>query len=185
MRVKETTRKEIEQKFMSMNDYVKIGYLESCLRNNLDFETRKFVLVKLSGLLEDKGMHLEAAKNMKAAADINTNVQSKVNDFIKSIELFVKAGDFEKAEAMMTRAISLAENQRIVVENSAKEIYRTHARACVEKNKRKQALDVYESYLDLNLSNEERKFAENKLLELYLSVGDMNKYNSLKRKIKI
>ena len=39
-----------------MGEYVQIEYLERCLGKQLDFETKKFVLLKLSGIYENKSM---------------------------------------------------------------------------------------------------------------------------------
>ena len=60
MIVRELTKHEIEQKFSQMGDYVGIDYLSSCLTKHLDFDTKKFVLVKLCGLCEAKRMFSES-----------------------------------------------------------------------------------------------------------------------------
>ena len=65
------TRRDVEQKLTSVGDYVRIDYLSGLLKESLDFDTRKFVLVKLSGLYEMKSMFLEGAKLMRGAAEIN------------------------------------------------------------------------------------------------------------------
>jgi len=67
-------RKEIEEKLQNVGDYVKMDFLQNCLRQQLDFDTRKFVLIKLAGAYELRRMFLAAAKLMKDAADINTTL---------------------------------------------------------------------------------------------------------------
>ncbi len=184
MRVKETTKKEIEKRFLEMNDYMRLDYLSSCLKNQLDFDTRKFVLVKLSGLLEAKGMYLDAGRMMKSAAEINTSKQRKISDFVKAAELFIRAGDYDKADVCMKKALSLADKKTALeVESTVREFYKTQAKVCISRHKRKQAIGVYEKLLTLNPSETEKEDVQKKLLELYEGVGDLNKYRNLKRKL--
>jgi tetratricopeptide (TPR) repeat protein len=183
MRVKEIGKKEIEQKFGEMNDYLKMEYLRSCLKNQLDFETRKFVLVKLAGLYEAKGMLLEAGKMMRFAAEINTNVEIKIGDFIKSVELFVRGGDYDSADVAAKKAISANENKKEEIIGRVKEFYRIQAKIYVGENRRKQAIGAYEKLLSLETDSGEIKVMQEKLLKLYEGVGDFVKYKNLKRKI--
>ena len=67
MQVKENGKQEIEEKFLEMSEYLRMNYLENCLKSGLDFETRKFVLVKLCGLYESKKMFVDAGKMMLSA----------------------------------------------------------------------------------------------------------------------
>lgn len=184
MRIKETTRKEIEQKFMDMNDYLKMEYLKSCLKNELDFDTKKFVLVKLAGLYETKGMLLEAGKMMRSAGDINTSITSKIADFTKAVELFVRGGDFDSADAMKKKAVAISPlNLQPEIEKKIKEFYRIQAKIYVEANKRKQAAVFYEKLLTLDLSFMEKREIQEELLKIYERLGDFNKYRNLRRKV--
>ncbi len=185
MRVRETLKKEIEGRIDGMNDYMRIDYLSSCLGNQLDFDTRKFVLVKLSGLFETKKMFLDSARMMRSAAEINTNVQNKINDFVKSVELFVKGGDFDRADISMKKAMQLSDKkQGEEIWKSVREFYRTQGRACLEKNKRNHAALVYEKFLSFDLNEVEKEEIQEKLLELYEEIGEMSKVRSLKGRIK-
>src|SRR3989338_2763155 len=113
MRILGTTRREIEEQLVKMGDYVKMEYLLSCLKKDIDFEARKFVLVKLSGLYE--------RKMMRNAAEINTTFQSKINDFVKSAELFVRGGRYDEADISIKRAIAIADSkQKMKVKESEK-----------------------------------------------------------------
>jgi len=182
MRVKEITKKEIEDRFLEMSDYMKIEYLSSCLKNQIDFDTRKFVLVKLSGLYETKGMFLDAAKAMKSAAEINTTKRGKVNDFVKAAELFVRGGDFDMVDIVVKKSFALTEwAEAWEVEEKIKSFYRIQGKVSTERNKRKQAIGIYEKLLGMS-KDEEKEWVEGKLLELYEGVGEMNKFRSLKRR---
>src|SRR3989344_1894106 len=101
------TKKIVEEKLKTMGDYVKMDYLSGCLKNSLDFETRKFVLTTLSRIYESRAMYSEAGKLIKASADINTTFDSKIGDFMKAVELFVKAGNYDEADNTFNKAIVL------------------------------------------------------------------------------
>ncbi|MFH1802164.1 MAG: hypothetical protein ABH864_01795 [archaeon] len=186
MRVKEREKKEIEQRIMEMNDYLRIEYLKGCLKNQLDFDTRKFVLVKLAGLYETKSMMLEAGRMMRSAAEINTSQGTKVTDFIKAMELFIRGGDYDLADIVRKKVLALADaNRREEIDKTIREYYKIQARVCIEGNKRKQAVGVYEKLLTMQLDDLERKELQEVLLGLYEAVGDFGKHRSLKRKMSI
>lgn len=184
MRVKETTRKEIEQRFLEMNDYLKMEYLKNCLKNQLDFDTKKFVLVKLVGLYEAKGMLLEAGRMMKSAGEINTSIASKVADFIKAAELFIRGGDFESADAIKKKAVAIAPlDQQAEIERRIREYYKIQAKIYVDGSKRKQAAGFYEKLLTMELGFMEKREIQEELLKVYEGLGDFNKYRNLRRKV--
>lgn len=178
------TKKEIEQKFIEMNDYLRIEYLKSCLENQLDFDTKKFVLVKLAGLYETKGMYIEAGRAMRAAAEINTAAGTKVMDYIKAAELFIRGGDFEMTDVVKKKALQAGgDARREEIERAIKEYYKIQARVCIEANKRKQAAGIYEKMLGMGLDYLEKKEIVDNLLEIYEAFGEFNKLRTLKRKM--
>ena len=184
MDVREISRNEIEEKIKSMGDYVMMGYLSSCLKKSLDFNARKFVLIKLTGLYESGRMFLDAGKMMNAAADINTTFQGKITDFVKAVELFIKAEDYELADSVMKKALAIGnENQKKEVRESVKEFYKTRARFYIDNRKKNHATKAYEKLLMLDLSEDEKLDIRRKLLGIYESLGRIREYNSLKRSI--
>lgn len=184
MLVKERTRGEIEEKFNQMGDYVKIDYLSSCLRNKIDFDTRKFVLVKLAGLYEQKKMYAHAADCMKNAAEINTTHQNRTTDFLKAIDLFVKGGDYASAESLLRLTLSHAETgQKDEIQRIVKENYKSHANYLLRLGKRKGAMELYEALLAMKLSPQEHDEIAQDLLGLYEKLGKIREYYALKRKI--
>jgi len=181
MRTKGVTRREIEEGLATMGDYVKMEYLLSCLKRDIDFEARKFVLVKLSGLYESKSMLWDAGKMMRNAAEINTTFQNKINDFVKSAELFVRGGRYDEADISIKRAIAIADSkQKMKVKESEKEFYKMMARFYISNDKRKQAMEAYEKMLTLEMAGEERIEAQKNLLGLYERLGKIREYNSLR-----
>ncbi len=184
MRVMEKTRREIEAKFNSMGDYVKIDYLRSCLKSDIDYDTKKFVLVKLSGLYENKRMYLDAGKMMKVAADINTTIKAKIEDFLKSAELFIRGGHYDYAEGAIKSAISVSnEREKFFVKDKYKEMFFTQAKNLAGNDKRKQAAEIYQKMLSLELNTEERRNVNENLLGLYDKLGKVRDYYFLKKQM--
>ena len=107
MYIKESSRKEIEEKIAPMGDYVKMGYLSECLKKNLDFDTKKFVLLKLSALYENRKMYNEAGRCLRASADINTSAKNKIEEYLKSIELFVRGAHFNESDFSIKKTINI------------------------------------------------------------------------------
>lgn len=181
MQVKETNRKEIETRLSSMGDYVKIDYLSSCLKNDIDFDTRKFVLLKLAILYEGRGMFAEAGKLMNSAAEINTTFQNKITDYLKSAELFIKAGQFDDAETTFSKALACGnERQKFDIKAKRKELYKSQGKVYLNKDKRNHAMQAYERMLTFDLNAEEKREVQSTLLHLYEKLGKIREYYSLK-----
>lgn len=176
-------RSDIEAKLASVGDYVKMDYLQSCLKKNLDFDTRKFALLKLSGIYESRKMYLEAGRLLRAAAEINATFEGKMQDFMKSMELYVKGGVFDDAEISYAKALACADGmQKERLKARRKEAYKAHAQECASRDKRKHAMETYQKYLGiLELTTQERAEAQVKLLALYEKLGKITEYGSLKR----
>lgn len=178
------SRREIEGKLMKVGDYVKIDYLSSCLKMHLDFDTKKFVLTQLSSLYENKKMFLEAARLTRNSAEINTTVGAKITDFIKSAELFIKAGNFDEADVSFNKAIALASTeQKAKYKQMYKNHYKTHAMNCLKAEKRRHALKAYEKVLSLEPDANEKKDAKEKLLQLYEQLGKIHDFYALQKSV--
>ena len=183
MYAKERTKKEIETKIQSMGDYMQMGYLAACLKNPLDFDTRKFVLTKLSNLYESKNMFLDAGKMLKIAADINTTYQAKITDFVKACELFLRAGDHEQVDFCMKMALGNAnEKQRGEIKRTIKEFYKMWGKFYLESGKKKQAVETYERLWNLDLTDGEKMEVKNGLMKTYNELGRIREYNIWKNR---
>lgn len=176
------TKREVEEKLKSMGDYVKMDYLSRCLKNNLDFETRKFVLNNLSKIYESRGMYSEAGRLSKSSADINTTFDGKINDFMKSVELFIKAGNFDEAENTFNKSVVLGNsNQKVDMKMKKKLFYFNQAKEYTKRDKRKHAMETYQHILTLELTDTERTNIQNALMELYQKLGKIKEYYNLKK----
>ncbi len=182
MEKKEVTRKEIEAKLENVGDYVKLDYLQNCLKKQIDFDTRRFVLVKLASIYESRKMYLEAAKVIRSAADINATFDAKMRDFLKSTEFFIKAGYFDEADISLAKTLaSASENQKVAIKIKVKEYYNAQAKEFIRKDKRRHAMETYEKILELDLNPFEKKEVQTNLLSLYQKLGKINEYFTLQR----
>ncbi len=181
MNVRENTRREIEEKIAGMGDYVKMGYLSECLKKNLDFDAKKFVLIKLAGLYENRKMFREAGKCFRVSAEINTSYKTKIEEFMKSIELFAKGAHFDELEFTYKKALSIATgNEKKDITNKVVNMMKSEARNATKNDKRKYATEVYEKLLGFEISDVDRKEVSNELLPLYEKLGKLKEYYSLK-----
>ncbi|MDP1696017.1 MAG: hypothetical protein Q8L29_03825 [archaeon] len=188
MNIKESvTRRDIDAKLQGMGDYVKIDYLVRCLKQAMDFDTRKFVLIKLSEIYGQKGMYLEAARMLAGSAEINSTFQAKINDYVKAAEYFMRGGDFDNADSTFNKAVVCCNGiQKEAIKTKRKELYKAQAKIYMQKDKRNQALLTYEKLLSIEqLNPEEKREVQSTLLTLYEKLGKIKDYYSLKRNMNL
>jgi len=179
-------RKVIEEKLANSGDYVKMDYLQRCLKASIDFDTKRFVMIKLAEIYETRLMFLEAAKLINNVADINTTFEGKYNDFARSMDLFVKGLDYDTAELVFKKALACASNkQKDPLRAKLKTSILTKAKELVKKDKRKNAMEAYEKLLELPFINEaERKEAQDALSFLYQRLGKIRDFYKIQNDIK-
>ncbi len=186
MDIKESsvTRRDVEARLAVVGDYVKMDYLQACLKKPLDFDTKRFVLVKLSEVYEARKMFLEAGKMIRIAADINTTFDGKIKDFVKSMELLVKGGNFDEADISFNKALAMAnERQKLEIKIKRKDMLKRQADEYMKKDRRKNAMDVYEKMQEIDLTAQEKKDVRDKLLYLYEKLGKIKDYMNLKNNV--
>ncbi len=126
----------------------------------------------------------DAAKLMSFAAEINTTYQGKIDEYMKSAELFVKGGDFDQAEISVGKAIACGtENQKVAIKVKRKALFLAQARAYLKSDKRTHAMKAFEKLLMFDLTPEEKKEAQSALLVLYEKLGKIREFYSLKNNI--
>ena len=179
------TRKDMEQKLAVVGDYVKMDYLQQCLKKQLDFDTRKFALLTLATIYETRGMHLEAARLLRNAAEINTTYEGKMQDFMRSTGEFIKGSSYDEAHLSCMKALGcVAEKSKSSVKEAYKKLYFTHAEELIKKDKRKHALEAYERILSLDmLTPEEKRKAQVAALPLYEKLGKVKEFLALKKQL--
>jgi tetratricopeptide (TPR) repeat protein len=181
--IEEKTKGGIERAIEGMGEFVQMSYLQRALKSGLDFDTRKFVLLRLGGIYEGKGMFLEAAKMIKSAAEINTTYKDKSRDFMKAVELYIKGGNYLEADNVFRLALALGNSkEKREMKSNLKNYYLNQAIIYVNSDRRSLARAVFERMLSLDLELGERGEIERQLLDLYDKLGDVQAYFNLKRK---
>ncbi|OIO80468.1 hypothetical protein AUJ84_03330 [Candidatus Pacearchaeota archaeon CG1_02_32_132] len=180
MNIKEMNRHEIEKKLEGMGEYVQMDYLQRALKSNIDFDTKKFVQIRLAKIYESRNMFLESAKLIKNSAEINTTFKGKIEDYMKSVELFIRAGSFEEADEVFKRALACGNvNEKNEIKKNLKTHYFNQALHYLKQDKRNQAKKTYERILTLELSKDEKNDVQDKLLNLYNKLGFVREYRTL------
>ncbi|MEM4271593.1 MAG: hypothetical protein QXD13_00675 [Candidatus Pacearchaeota archaeon] len=175
------SRHEIDDKLKKSGDFVKLDFLSSCLKKQMDFDTKKFVLLKLAELYSERKMFAEAGKMMRAGAEINGTYEGKMNDFIKSGELFAKAGNFDEADVSFTKALgSATEMQRAKIKTAKKTAYFAKAKELMQRDRRSHAMEAYEKLLLMDLNPIEKHEVQNALLQIYEKLGKVKEFYALK-----
>lgn len=180
---KEMTKTEIEKEISGKGDYVKIDYLTRFLKEDIPFDTKKFVFLKLAEIYEKVNMFRDAAKCYESLAVISLTFKEKINYFMKEAELYVRAADFDEAEKAMKKAAGEANSiQKTEIYNNLKELYKVHAELFEKNQRRIHAIKAYEKLLSMKLSDAEKKEITEKLLNLYEKLGKVREYSLLKSK---
>ena len=106
---KEKTKEEIEARLKVIGgDMLKVEYLGNCLKQQLDFNVRRFVHLKLADIYKSLSMHDQAARNIDAFADLAATFKDKSQSYMQEVELWVKYGDYDKADEAFKKASACA-----------------------------------------------------------------------------
>ncbi|MBS3081655.1 hypothetical protein J4416_01790 [Candidatus Pacearchaeota archaeon] len=182
--IAERTRSEIDAKIKTMGEYVKMSYLQRAVKSQLDFDTRKFVLLELTRIYGQKGMFLDAAKTMRAAAEITTTFREKIGQFMKAVEFNIKGNNFEDAERMFAQSLALGnDSEKWEMKQLYKQFHFNQVQVYLKNDRRNNAKEIYQKMLSLDLNSDEKKEVQNKLLELYYKLGNVREYHALKDKM--
>jgi len=183
MIVREKTRPEIETKLRSMSDFLKMEYLENCLKQqDLAHDVKRFVHQNLALLYEPRSMFSEAAKNMESVADVSVTFKDKIDAFLKVIELYVKAGMFDMADNALRKAMSCANaSQRVNIRMNVKEMYKNQAIKYEKIDKPGNAMKIYEKMMALEEDVSAKNEIKRKLLPIYERLGKIREYSTMSR----
>ena len=167
-----------------MGEYVKMSYLQRAVKSQLDFDTRKFVLIELAKIYEQKKMFLDGAKCVRAAAELTTTYREKIGYFMKAVGFSVMGNVFSEAERLFSQALALGnEVEKFEMKRMYKKFYFDHADFYLKSDRRNNAKEIYQKILALELTAEERTVAQSRLLDLYYRLGNVREYHALKDKM--
>jgi tetratricopeptide (TPR) repeat protein len=182
--ITERSRTEIDAKIRGMGEYMKMSYLQRAAKSQLDYDTRRFVLLELTKLYEQKGMFLDASKTIRAAADITTTFKDKIAQFMKSVEYSIRGSSFSEAERLFQQALALGnDREKFEMKQAYKRYHYAQAQAYLKADRRNNAKEVLQKMLTLDLTSEEKGKVQNTLLDLYYKLGNVREYHALKDKM--
>jgi len=181
-KVEEQTKPEIEKKLGMMSDFLKIEYLENCLKQQTLMDVRKFVHQELSKLYEKKAMYFEAAKNMERAAELAVTFKDKMQDYLKEAELFIKAARYDHADDAVSKALACGNaSEKDGMKQAIKLLYMKQAEVYEKAMRNNNAAKIYEKLFSFSfLSETEKAMIKEKLYFLYQKLGKVSEMMSLR-----
>lgn len=183
MIIQEKTRQEVEQKLGMMSDFLKMEYLESCVKQHREFDIKRFCNMKLADLYEKRNMFAEAARNANSAADLAITFKEKIEAYMKETELWIKSGHYEHAEESFRKALTSGNTQeKFEMKRAIKELYRKQALVFEKAGRNANALKVWQKLLELS-EDVEKLEIKKKLLTLYGKLGKIREYSVLKAQL--
>jgi len=183
MQVLEKNREEIEAKVSTMSDFVKMEYLESCLKTIPDVNISRYCYKKLSELYETKIMYSEAAKYMAKFGELCIGAKEKIAAIVKEAELLIKAGSYDPAIYLYKKAMSLADTaSKFEIKRNMILFYKQEAVALEKSNRGTAALRIYEKIVNY-VVDAERDEIRKRMLELYQRLGRVTEYIKLKAEL--
>lgn len=178
------SKSDIEKAICDKGSFVKIDWLTRLLNQQLSLDMKKFVLLRLADVYEKTNMIKEAAKMYGNAGIVSITFKDKMKYFVKEAELLIEAGDFNKADQAMKKAMVEANSvEKEDIYFTVKEIYVKKAEQYEGESKRNSSVKIYEHILEMKLTDLERKKIKEKLLDLYEKLGKIREYSDLKRNI--
>lgn len=184
MQIKETTRQEVEDKATKMSDFLKMEYLENCIKSHISLDVKKFAHIQLSDLYDRRSMYAEAAKHKAALAELTTTFKDKKNTFVQEAELWIKAARFVEADTAFKKALACSNTiEKQEVKDVVKQMYKTHAALNLKNQKNAASLKYYEKLQSMELTEDEKGDVNKNLLFLYDKLGKVREFYKVKRSL--
>ena len=178
------TKAEIERELYGKGDFVQIDNLTRFLKEILPLDTKKFVYAKLIEVYEKRNMFAEAGKLYEHLAEFSTTFNEKIKNFIKASECYIKSGFFDRADCSMKKALSESNSsEKANIYITIKDFYKKQAEVYIKEKRRNNALKIYEKMINMNISEQEKKEIQGKLLDLYESLGMVRDFMEMKKKL--
>ncbi len=176
------SKSEVEKELQGKGDYVQIDSLRRFLKENLPLDVKKFSLMKLVLIYENRKMFSEAADLYGKLAEISMNSSERSGYLAKQVENYVRSGFFDMADLTMNKLISetVKFTDKAKVTASIIDFYKRQADLYEKEKRRSKAAEVYEKLLTMKISDSEKEFANKKLMDLYKTLGMIDKYIKIK-----
>lgn len=177
------TKVEIEKELRGQGDYVQIDNITRFLKQNPPLDIKKFLYAMLIEIYDRRKMFAEAADVCGRLIELMINSDDKVVCLRKEIEFYIKAGFFDKADAVFRKTISeIKPNERPKLNLEIREFYKNQAQNYEKEKRRSLAVKTYEKILTLDVPEYEKKDINEKLSKLYKELGMVGAYMKLQAK---
>lgn len=173
VQVIETNLEQINAKVSSMRTNLnKIDYLESAFKKEFSIEIKKSILKDLAELYEQERMFDRVAKTYSIKARFELTFKDKIDSYLLAADFYCKLGKIEDAEEMFSRASRESnEFQRKEIIVKRKEMYFRFAEYLEKIGKKSSSLKFYEKLLKMNLNEQEKEKAKEKVVRNYKILG--------------
>jgi tetratricopeptide (TPR) repeat protein len=183
MQILEKNKREIEERAGKMSDFLRMEYLEECSKKFHDIEIQRYCYSELSKLYEKRNMFSEAIKYTAKFKELCILQREKVNCFNKEIELYIKNGMYERAEAVYREGIQeLKDIDRMELKRKIIEIYKQEAEKFEKTNRMSGALKIYEKLVN-HVVDKERDEIKRKMAFAYKKLGRVRESIEIEREL--
>lgn len=181
MQVLERDKREIEIKASKLSDFLKMEYLESCMRKFNDHEIQKYCALELSRLYENRSMYPDAVKYIFKYQEITGNPSEKNKAMAKEIELLIKGGFYDRAESAVRKAAGILNpNEKFELKRNIINLYTSIAQRAEKVGRHAEMIKVYEKLLPYTVDNQKNEIKK-KLIECYKKLGKIREAIELER----
>ncbi|MFA5173627.1 MAG: hypothetical protein WC438_00410 [Candidatus Pacearchaeota archaeon] len=183
MQILERKKEEVEAKAEKMSDFLKMEYLENCLKHNIDIAAQRYCCMELSKVYEKRIMYPQAIKYLSNLEGLGIGDREKISIYLKQAELMIKAGLYEQVNYPYKKAASIInEGERHELRRRIIGFYKAQAETLEKTRKIAAALKLYERLVHL-VTDAEQIEVKKKMLESYNKLGKVREYVELKKEL--
>lgn len=184
MQVIEKNKVEVEAKAKTMSDFVRMEYLELCLRKTFTMDVYKYCHKELSEICERRIMFPQAARHMLEVEKLSSSFKEKIEALVKSVELWIKGGEYNNAIYLYKKALDMAnEYEKYEIRRKLVEILKKQGANLEKANQNANALKVYELLVNFVVDTEQIE-VKKKLLMFYKKLGKIKESILLENEIR-
>lgn len=183
MQVLERTKREIEEKAGKMSDFLRMEYLESCLKRFVDSEVLRYCYSELSRSYEKNHMYTDAIKYLERFQELCTTQREKFDAYLKEIELLIKAGLYDRVDfAYNKMKENLSPREIKELQEKMLMMFRVEAEKQEKSSKYRMAAKAYEKILTM-IKGLDTIDIKRRLENLYKKLGMVRESLELEREL--
>lgn len=183
MQVLERNRKEIEERARTMSDFLKMEYLELCIRKINDADALRYCFSELSKIYESKSMYPEAIKYIIKFQETCSTQSEKNKAMQKEIELLIKAGFYERADLALKELIKhVSEGEKLGIKRTVIELYAQLMKKYEISGRNSELIKIYSRLVNY-LSDRDRDEIKKKMVISLKKVGKIRESIELEKEL--